>query len=162
MKFFRCGLLCLLLPACVWAAAPAVTPGWNRVLAGPIKTSIYVGSVTLTTQPFVRDELTLVSTYAAKVFPWIFWNETGDIAITLSPAELAKLERGERCAFTGEAQNHKGKPRHVTGHADPTGPDTGKIKVRIGAGDVELIFNGTYTLAVAGRLAGDTQASSAQ
>ena len=162
MHFFRLGLLCLLLPACVWAAAPAVTPGWNRVLVGPTKTSIYVGSVTLTTRPFVRDDRTLVSTYAAKVFPWMFWNESGDIAITLGPEELAKLERGERCVFTGEARNHKGKPRQVTGHADPTGPDTGKIKVRIGAGDVELIFNGTYSLAVAETIAEDTQASSAQ
>lgn len=162
MHFFRHGLLCLLLPACVWAAAPAVTPGWNRVLVDPTKTSIYVGSVTLTTQPFVRDDLTLVSTYAAKVFPWMFWNETGDITITLNAEQLARLERGERCEFTGEAQNHKGKPRHVTGHADPTGPDTGKIKVRIGAGDVELIFNGTYHLAVAEVMAVEPQASSAQ
>lgn len=162
MRFFRRTLLCLLLPACVWAAAPAVTPGWNRVLVEPVKTSIYVGSVTLTTQPFVRNDLTLGSTYAAKVFPWIFWNETGDITITLNAGQLARLERGERCVFTGEAQNHKGKPRHVTGHADPTGPDTGKIKVRIGAGDVELIFNGTYQLAVAGKIAAEVQPAADQ
>jgi len=46
--------------------------------------------------------------------------------------------------FTGEATNHKHKPRHVSGRADRTDAANGKIKVRVGVDDTELIFNGTY------------------
>jgi hypothetical protein len=157
MRLLRGLSLFTLICAAVFAAAPPVTPGWNRVQVGPMKTSIYIGSVTLTTRPFVRTGDTFSSTYTAKVFPWAFWNESGDILIRLTPADLAKLARGERCEFTGEAHNQKHKPRHVSGHADPGGPDRGRIKVRIGADDVELIFNGTYQLAVFTRQAEATQ-----
>ena len=40
----------------------------------------------------------------------------------------------------------EGKPREVTGRVYPAGPNSGKIKVRIHVDDLELIFNGTYTL----------------
>jgi hypothetical protein len=142
-------LLCLLLmsgavsgPA--RADAPAGAGEWDTVVVAPIKTSIYVGSVTLTTSVFQRAGDEFTATYEAKVWPWFFWNETGRIAIRMPPTELERLARGERIEFAGEATNHKGKPRHVTGRADRTDAATGKIKVRIGVDDTELIFNGTY------------------
>lgn len=131
------------------AAAPLEKPEWNRVKVEPMKTSIYVGSVTLSTSDFKRDGDAFTATYAAKVFPWIFWNETGRISIHVTDADLMKLRRGERMEFTGEAFNHKEKPRRVTGYADPKADgSTGKIKVRIAVDDVELIFNGTYQLSI--------------
>ena len=136
----------LTLPV-IAAAAPSLAPDWNRVQIEPMKTSIYVGRVTLLTEPFVRSGNTFTATYQAKVFPWAFWNETGEIRIVIDEANLAKLRRGERCEFTGEALNHKQKPRHVTGYADPSGAHRGRIKVRICVDDTELIFNGPYTLA---------------
>jgi hypothetical protein len=160
MRLLRCLTLFALICLPAFAAAPPVSPDWNRVQVGPMKTSIYIGSVTLTTRPFVRSGDTFSSIYSAKVFPWAFWNETGTIHIHLTPADLAKLARGERCEFTGEAHNQKNKPRHVTGYADPHGPDRGKIKVRIGADDVELIFNGTYRLSVFFKQAGAAQNAS--
>lgn len=130
-------------------AAPLAQPEWNRVDVPAMKTSIYVGSVTLTTSAFKRDGETFAATYAAKVFPWFFWGETGRITINVSNDDLKKLQRGERMEFTGEAFNHKAKPRHVTGYADPAaGGATGKIKVRIAVDDVELIFNGAYQLSI--------------
>jgi hypothetical protein len=117
---------------------------WDRVTIGTMKTSIYVGSVTLTTAQFTRQDSTLSSTYEARVFPWFFWSETGRISITLTDAELARVARGETTDFTGEAHNHRDKPRRVTGRAYPAGVNTGKIKVRIHVDDIELIFNGTY------------------
>lgn len=138
-------------------AAPLADPEWNRVDVGPMKTSIYVGSVTLTTSAFKRDGDLFHATYRAKVFPWAFWNETGSIRIKITDEDLRKLKRGERCEFTGDAVNHKNKPRHVTGYADPAAGATGKIKVRIGVDDTELIFNGTYELSIV-----SVQASSAQ
>lgn len=122
---------------------PAPVP-WDRVNIPPMKTSIYVGSVTLSTKVFERQGSTLSTTYEAKVFPWFFWGETGRITITLQDAELAHLAKGESAEFTGEAFNQKNKPRKVTGRAQPINSTSGKMKIRINVDDLELIFNGTY------------------
>lgn len=140
-------LLCFLLLLGMGMLRADSPPGdgrWDAVRVPPIKTSIYVGSVTLTTDVFRRDGDVFHSTYEAKVWPWFFWSETGRITIRLPYAELEKLARGERVQFTGEAMNHKDKPRHVTGHADRGDDTSGRIKVRIGVDDTEIIFNGTY------------------
>jgi hypothetical protein len=137
-------LLFLLLAPGLSAAAPAVPTLLDRVLIAPMKTSIYVGSVTLTTAVFERSGSLLSSTYEARVFPWIFWSETGSIRISLADSQLAQLVRGERAEFSGDAENHRGKPRRVSGQATPDGPLSGRIKVRIQVDDVELIFNGRY------------------
>jgi hypothetical protein len=117
---------------------------WDSVTVESVKTSIYVGTVRLTTGVFQRDGDSFTTTYEAKVWPWFFWSETGRITITLPYASLEKLSRGERVEFTGEALNQKNKPRHVTGYAERADAATGKIKVRIGVDDTELIFNSTY------------------
>ncbi len=141
-------ILCLLL---LWGAVSSLSADtsqvlgeWDSVTVPPVKTSIYVGSVTLTTGVFQREGDRFNTNYEAKVWPWFFWSESGRITITLPSADLERLARGERVEFTGEAFNHKNKPRHVTGHADRVDAATGKIKVRIGVDDTEIIFNGTY------------------
>jgi hypothetical protein len=127
--------------------ARAADEAFSRAEVPAMKTSIYVGSVTLGTGTFVRDGDRWSTSYEAKVFPWFPWSEHGDITITMTDADLARLGRGETVEFTGDAQNHKRKPRRVTGRAQPTDAASGKIKVRIAVDDVELIFNGRYTLA---------------
>ena len=119
---------------------------WMRATVPAMKTSIYVGSVTLGTGTFARSGDKWATTYDAKVFPWFPWSEHGDITITVTDADLARLAKGETVEFTGDAMNHKGKPRKVTGRAQPANDHTGKIKVRIHVDDVELIFNGSYEL----------------
>lgn len=137
--------LLLLLGSVTLAAAPArAAAGWNTVTVGPMKTSIYVGSVTLTTAEFKRDGDRFSTTYEAKVRPWFWWNESGRATITLPVAELEKLAKGGRVDFTGEGTNHRGKPRPITGYAERADETSGKIKVRLNADGVELIFNGTY------------------
>ena len=140
--------LCVLL----WAVAslraetspsPAVTP-WDHVTIPPMKTSIYVGSVKLILGVFERQGSTLSATYEANVVPWFFWSETGQISITLDDAVLAKLAKGETAEFTGSGANQKNKPRKVSGRAQPADASSGKIKVRVMADGLELIFNGTY------------------
>jgi len=140
MPFFRALPLLLALAA----GAGASTADHGRVQVPAMKTSIYVGSVTLVTAEFARHGQVYTSTYEAKIWPWAFWNEHGRIAITLSDADLARLDRGETVEFAGEALNHKSKPRRVAGRAQPAADGAGKIKVRIFVEDVELIFNGTY------------------
>ncbi|MSU46237.1 MAG: hypothetical protein EXS42_03710 [Lacunisphaera sp.] len=137
-------MLCAL--SCLQAEMPPLLTGWNQISVGPMKTSTFVGSVTLTTGVLERHGSTLATTYGAKVVPWFFWGETGKITITLSTADLANLAKGEKAEFTGEAFNHKKKIRQVTGRAEPVDATSGKFKVRIMADGVGLIFNGTYRL----------------
>lgn len=111
-----------------------------------MRTSIYVGSVTLQTTPLVRSGEAWTGTYDARVFPWAFWSEHGQITLRVPQADLDRLLRGEMIEFTGDAENHKGKPRAVTGRASPTADHEGRIKVRIRVDGVELVFNGTYAL----------------
>jgi hypothetical protein len=147
MRMSRLKLCVLLgLGAVAALAADLPRPGGARVIVAPMKTSIYVGSVTLTTTDFVQTGDEFASTYEAKVRPWFFWGETGRITIKLPGSELTRLALGQTVEFTGEASNHKNKPRTVTGRAQPTEPLSGKIKVRIMADGIELIFNGTYQL----------------
>ncbi len=117
---------------------------WDSVTIEPVKTSIYVGNVTLTTSEFRRTGEAYTATYEAKVWPWFWWNESGSITIQLPTPDLERLARGERIEFKGDAFNQKNKPRPVSGRADRTGEGTGKIKVRIAVDGTELIFNGTY------------------
>jgi hypothetical protein len=138
--------LCLALGGVAALAADLPPPGPGRVIVAPMKTSIYVGSVTLTTEDFVQTGDEFASTYEAKVRPWFFWSETGRITIKLPGSDLARLALGQTVEFVGEAANHKNKPRTVTGRAQPAEPLSGKIKVRIMADGIELIFNGTYRL----------------
>ena len=137
-------LTALLFTAARAAESAAPAPTLDRVIVPPMKTSIYVGSVTLTTSAFRRDGDKFAATYEAKVFPWFFWSETGGITITVTAADLARLARGETVEFVGDAFNHKNKPRKVTGRAQPADARSGKFKVRIHVDDVELIFNGPY------------------
>jgi hypothetical protein len=128
------------------AAEPTAAIPWDHVTVGPMKTSIYVGSVTLVPAPLIRQGGTLSARYEVKVSPWFFWGETGTITLTVSEADLAKLSQRETVEFTGAATNHKNKPRQVSGRAQPTDATTGKIKVRISADGYTLIFNSTYQL----------------
>jgi hypothetical protein len=145
---FTCLQLCLLLA--LGAVAPLRADitllASPRVTVAPMKTSIYVGSVTLTTTDFLQSDESFKATYEAKVRPWFFWGETGHITIKLPVTDLTRLALGQTVEFTGEAANHKNKPRTVTGRAQPGNGNGGKIKVRIMADGIELIFNGTYQL----------------
>jgi hypothetical protein len=140
--------LAALAAVCLLAALPlrAVEATFTRATVAPMKTSIYIGSVTLSTGAFERAGDTWSTTYNAKVFPWFPWSEHGEITIMVTDANLARLAKGETVEFTGDAKSHKGKPRKVTGRAQPANDHAGKIKVRIHVDDVELIFNGSYEL----------------
>ncbi len=146
LRSILCSLLLLAAVASGRASSAPMAGDWDAVSVAPVKTSIYVGSVALSTGVFRREGDRFTTTYEAKVRPWFFWSETGQITITLPASDRERLARGERIEFKGEATNHKGKPRHVTGRADRTDAATGTIKVRIGVDDTELIFNSTYRL----------------
>ncbi|MEO7598087.1 MAG: hypothetical protein ABIV50_04100 [Opitutus sp.] len=118
---------------------------FGRVEIAPTKTSIYIGSVALTMPTLQRSGITYSSTYAAKVFPYFFESEKGELSINLPQSDLERLERGEVVQFTGRGKNISGGERRIEGRAIPTDARTGKIKVRVFVSkNVQLIFNTTY------------------
>jgi len=131
--------------------SPALATLPHKTVAVAVsKTSIHVGSVTLTTATFKCDAgTTFAADYKARVVPYFFSNEQGKIWIDFSEEQFAQLARGERVHFTGRAQNNDGKERRIEGHATPGAPNCleGKIKVRVFVSPkIELIFNTTYRL----------------
>ena len=119
---------------------------YARVTVEPTKTSIYIGSVSLTMLPFARQVGVYSTDYSAKVFPFFFYSERGTISIGFSDENLRQLMRGETVYFTGHANNSAGAERRIEGRAIPDGSNTGhgRIKVRVWVGKIQLIFNSVY------------------
>ena len=132
--------------ACLCGGEPALDR-YDRVDIAPAKTSIYIGSVTMTMTTFVRRGATYEASYTAKVFPYFFYNETGRLVIEVSDDTLRALERGEPIEFKGRGISTDGSERRIEGKATPANPTAGKIKVRVFVSKrIELIFNTTYRL----------------
>lgn len=118
---------------------------FRRVEIAPTKTSIYIGSVSMTMPPFHRAGITYSSSYVAKVFPYFFQSEKGELSIDIPDEDLRRLERGEVVQFTGRGLNTDGEDRRIEGRAIPTNAQSGKIKVRVFVSKrIQLIFNTTY------------------
>ena len=133
---------------CVISTAVAAPTNQQTVIIEPAKTSIYIGSITMTMPPFQRVQDRYESTYAAKVFPYFFYNEHGQLSITFTDDQLEKLGRGERVEFSGSGRSSDGEDRRIEGFATPTDANSGKIKVRVFVSKkIELIFNTTYRFA---------------
>ena len=129
------------------SAVPLAAGPYDRVEIPVTKTSIYVGNVTLIPGLLERRDGAYATTYQAKVFPYFFLSESGQLQIDFSDEQLAQLERGERVTFTGTAHNKDGEPRRIEGHATAAsaGASEGTIKVRIFVTKkIELIFNSQY------------------
>lgn len=118
---------------------------YDRVDIAPTKTSIYIGSVSMTMPTFVRQNGTYSAAYTANVFPFFFSSEKGTLSIDVSDDSLRALTRGEPIEFEGRGVSTDGDTRRVTGRAVPTGPLTGQIKVRVFVSKrIQLVFNTTY------------------
>jgi hypothetical protein len=126
-------------------ADPAPLSRYAMVNVEPAKTSIYIGSITLSTTPFIREGNAYAATYSARVFPYFFYNEKGKLWIDTSDDDLRRLERGETVNFTGHAVSEDGAKRRIEGRAVPSDAGGGKIKVRIFVSKrIDLVFNTTY------------------
>ena len=118
---------------------------YATVFVPPSKTSVYVGSVTMTMSTLARTAGVYEGTYAAKVFPYFFYNETGKLVVEIGDDDLRKLARGEAVDFKGRGVRSDGAVRPIEGRATPADATTGKLKVRVFYSKrVELIFNTTY------------------
>jgi hypothetical protein len=140
--------LCLLGAASLTSAEEQPIDPYARVTVAPTKTSIYIGRVSLEMTTFERAGGSYSSSYTAKVFPYFFYNESGQLSVEISDAALRQLERGEVIEFQGRAVTTGGDERRITGRATPNSASSGKIKVRVALpGGIELIFNTTYAFA---------------
>ncbi len=144
----RVPLLLLLLGL---ALAPLARAGeldlghYQAVEIPPVRTSIYIGRVTLTFAGLVRHHGTYTSEYSAKVFPYFFYNERGHLTITVTDEMLQRLAKGETVQFQGHGLSSDGEERHIEGKAMPVDALTGHIKVRVFVSKhIQLIFNTTY------------------
>ena len=146
-RFWPILLGALLFRLSLAAAEPALGP-FAAVDAAPVKTSIYLGSVTLSAGRFLRQGETYLAPYTAKVFPYFFLSEDGQIQITVPDANLRGLARGAACEFQGTAIRSDGRRRPISGRVLPLTASTGKLKVRLIVNrTLTLVFNSTYRLA---------------
>ena len=147
MVFRRLLVTSLLLAASALGALAAERElsQFDRADIAPAKTSIYIGTVSLPTPPFLRAAGLYEADYTAKVFPYFFSNEAGRLRIEVTDTMLRQLESGHPIEFTGVAVRTDGLQRRVHGKATPTNAQSGRIKVRVNvARTTELIFNTTY------------------
>jgi hypothetical protein len=113
----------------------------------PAVASIYIATVTMTMPPFVRKNVVYSSTYSAKVFPYFFYNEKGRIWIVVPDDLLRRAAQGLPVEFSGHALSDSGEERRVEGRAVPTGPWTGRIRVRVFVTRrISLSYDTTYEL----------------
>jgi hypothetical protein len=66
----------------------------------------------------------------ARVFPF-FYSEKGRISIVIPDDNLRRVSRGEPADFNGRAINDSGDVRRIEGSAIPTGPTTGRLRVKV-------------------------------
>jgi hypothetical protein len=128
------------------ALEPALSP-YQVVDIKTAVTSVIVATVTMTMPPFGRKGAVYSSTYSAKVFPYFFYNEKGRIWITVTDDDVRRASKGIPIDFKGHALSEAGDDRRVEGHAVPTGPFTGKIRVRVFVTRrISLNYDTTYEL----------------
>lgn len=138
-------LLCAALLLC-GASAPDLSR-FDEVDAAPVKTSIYVGSVTLIAGPFRHAGGRFTASYVAKVFPYFFANEAGRLVIEVPDELLRQLAAGRTIHFTGRGIRSDGTIRPVEGVAAATGPSAGTLQVKIHVTrHLTLSFATTYRL----------------
>lgn len=134
------------------AAAPArsaeeALERFDRVEIRPTTSSLFIATVTMTMPPFVRRDTVFSSTYSARVFPYFFWSESGRIWIVVPADKLSRVASGEAVDFTGRGLSESGDERKIEGHATPTGPLGGNIRVRVFVSKrIFLTFDTTYEL----------------
>ena len=140
-------VLCILL-GCLALAAMAADESlsrFDRVVVDPAKTSIYIGSVTMSFSPATRVAGVYATDYTAKVFPYFFMSETGKLFLDAPDETLRKLARGEVVDFSGHGVSSSGAERRFEGRATPTDATSGKLKVHAFVSKrIDLIFNMTY------------------
>src|SRR5436189_5240295 len=110
---FRPAVVALALGVLLARAGEPSLARYDRVNVEPAKTSIYLGTVSMTMPALARTNGIYAAPYTAKVFPFFFYNETGQLSIEISDDALRKLEAGEAIEFKGRGVRDDGTERRV-------------------------------------------------
>ena len=138
-----CAAPCLLALGAL--AAEDSLARYDHVVVDSAKTSIYIGSVTMTFAPATRKAGVYQSDYSTKVFPYFFLNEKGKFLLDAPDETLRKLARGEAVDFSGHGVSASGVERRFEGRATPVDATSGKLKVRAFVSKrINLVFDMTY------------------
>lgn len=143
--------LTLLILGVIARAAESPLAPYERVVVEPAKSSIYIGSVTLSLSPATRQNAAYECTYAAKVFPYFFMSETGQLHLDAPDETLRRLARGDTVTFTGSGLSSDGEKRRFEGQAIPADAMSGRLKVRCFVSKrISLSFDMSYRFVPAG------------
>ncbi len=110
------------------------------------KTKIPATRIRLNVAPLNRTDYGYSSTYSVKVFPFFFFSEHGSIEINLDKDCIQRIDAGETVSFDGNAVNHRGSKRKITGEAAPGDSESGDLQIIIRASGFDLTFNTSYLL----------------
>jgi hypothetical protein len=130
-------------------AAPALANAVSesRILKiDPSSMPVSGGKVTLIIGPLQRADGIYSGDYNVKVFPYVFENEKGRLAIIVSDKSLAEINGGRVTAITGTATTNGkgGLNRHIEAVATPVDINNGTLKLWFMAGKRKMIFEPAY------------------
>ena len=142
----------------VACAAPASTNSTaaNRILLiDSSSMPIAGGSATLTIGALQSVNGVYLGDYKLKVFPYFSKNDKGRLAILVSDASLAKVNRGKVAAITSTAttSGNGGQCRPIAAIATPADINHGKLKLWFMAGSRQMTFEPAYHFAEVGTTA---------
>lgn len=106
--------------------------------------SLTLAKVTLVPGPLTPQGDLYTGSYQVRVSPLPLGNESGRLSVRVPEEALRRLERGQTVSFTGEAVNQRGVSRQVAARATPSGPDGGRVHLRITANGRKLVFDTGY------------------
>jgi hypothetical protein len=133
-------------------AAPALTNSASSsqtLIIDPSSMPVGGGKATLTIGPLHRADGIYSGDYRIKVFPYVFENEKGRLAIVVSNESLAAINQGKVTAVIGTATTNGkgGLSRHIDAITTPININSGTLKLWFMAGKRKMIFEPAYHVA---------------
>ncbi len=100
--------------------------------------------ITLSAGTLKRTESGYTADYRVDVFPFFFFSESGSVHIDVSPESMGRLQSGQVISVSGKAINNHDRSRRLEGRVYPDDLLTGRIRLVVYVGRIELIFKTTY------------------
>jgi hypothetical protein len=126
-----------------------LAPASRILMIDPSSMPVGGGKATLIIGPLQRADGVYMGDYQIKVFPYVFENEKGRLAIVVSDESLAGINQGKVVAIIGTAatSGKGGASRHIDATATPVDRDRGTLRLWFMAGNRKMIFEPAYHLA---------------
>jgi hypothetical protein len=124
-------------------------PAGPMLMIDPSSMPVGGGRATLIIGALQRMGGVYTGDYQIKVFPYVFENEKGRLAIVVSDESLTGINQGKVMAITGTAttSGKGGKSRHIDATATPIDINNGTLKLWFMAGNRKMIFEPAYHVA---------------